>query len=205
MTPTQSAAARRTSDRATSEARTRRFDDSLRAARRAAGQAAASSSENASAAVGRRKLADREAGILGPRHRPSHGEDRTESARGRSQPPEPTHPMPPAQTAPTAPPPEIATPELRALVRTLPVTVDAARVREGAPLALELGNALSVELRRRPDGLELLLRPDASLTRATTAELPAVVRALSARGLAVVRAEVRARGDAGSPARGFAR
>jgi hypothetical protein len=87
----------------------------------------------------------------------------------------------------------LASPELRSAARALPVAVRARGVAGGAPLELALGSALSVELRSGPDGVELLLRPDASLARAARAELPALVRALRARGVAVGRAEVRAR------------
>jgi hypothetical protein len=207
MTATQhAAAARRTSNRDRAEARTertRRFDDSLRDARRAAGRNAPTPPADADTPVAhgtptpRRTGADRDARLRDRREGFRHPE-RTEDlhAAGAAAPPPPLAAQQPSP---------ITVPELRALIRTLPVSVDAHRVREGAPLALELGQALSVELRRRPDGLELLLRPDASLVRAAAAELPAVVRALRARGLTVARAEVRARADGGSPARDSAR
>jgi hypothetical protein len=182
--------------RAAGDARTRRFDDALRAARRAEGRAAADAAGSADAPAApatRRRLADRKDLDL---------DDRREGFRAREREETPRVAPPPPQTTPSAPRLEPTPPgsELRALVRTLPVAVEAARVRAGAPLALDLGRALSVELRQAPGGLELVLRPDAALSRAAEAELPAVVRALRDRGLAVARAEVRARPDGGSPA-----
>jgi hypothetical protein len=90
-------------------------------------------------------------------------------------------------------------PELAALVRALPAAVDASRVRDGAPLALSFGRSLEVDLRSGAAGIEVVLRPDPRLARAADAELPRVVAALRARGIAVGRAEVRPRG--GRPAR----
>jgi hypothetical protein len=81
-------------------------------------------------------------------------------------------------------------PELRAAVRALPLAIDASRVREGAPLSLSFGRALSVDVRQGPGGVEVLLRADAQLARAASAELPGLVGALRARGLRVARAEV---------------
>lgn len=89
--------------------------------------------------------------------------------------------------------------ELRAIVRTLPVAIEAARVREGEPLSLSLGRALSVELRRGAGGLEVVLRPDPTLQRAAAAELPGLLASLRARGIAVARAEVRSQPN-GDPA-----
>lgn len=206
MTATQAAAARRSSDRAAEArtARTRRFDDSLRDARRAARRnpSAPPAATDTPAAGGtpapRRKGADRDDALLRDRRDGLRREERKEDLHAPGA-------APPAPPLAALQPPPITVPELRALVRTLPVSVDAHLVRDGAPLALELGQALSVELRRRPEGLELLLRPDASLARAAAADLPAVVRALRARGLTVARAEVRARADGGSPARTSAR
>jgi hypothetical protein len=105
------------------------------------------------------------------------------------------------QPAPQPPAPARvdSTPELRALVRTLPVAVEAARVRQGEPLSLSLGPALRVDLRRGAEGLEVVLRPDAALRRAAAAELPALVAALRERGFSVARAEVQAQPN-GNPA-----
>jgi hypothetical protein len=89
-------------------------------------------------------------------------------------------------------------PELSAALRALPLAIDAARVREGAPLSLSLGRSLDVDLRATAGGVELVLRPEPRLARAAAAELPALVAALRARGVAVARAEIRARRDAGS-------
>jgi hypothetical protein len=102
------------------------------------------------------------------------------------------------QPPPASPRPE-GTSELRAVVRALPVAIEAARVREGAPLSLSLGRALSVDLRRGAGGLEVVLRPVATLQRAAAAELPGLVESLRARGITVARAEVRAQPN-GAPA-----
>jgi hypothetical protein len=84
-------------------------------------------------------------------------------------------------------------PELAALVRALPAAIDAARVRDGSPLALSFGRSLEVDLRSGAAGIEVVLRPDPRLARAADAELPRIVAALRARGIAVGRAEVRPR------------
>lgn len=94
---------------------------------------------------------------------------------------------------------------LRAAVRALPATIEAARLHDGARLTLELGSALGVDLRAGAAGVELTLRPAAALTGAAAAELPGLVDALRARGVRVVRAEVRsgpgARRPPGAPGR----
>jgi hypothetical protein len=92
--------------------------------------------------------------------------------------------------------------ELRALVRALPPAVEAARVREGAPLALAFGGALSVELTVAPAGVEVLLKPGAELARVVRAELPLLVDALRARGVVVARAEVLPRAHGAPPGAG---
>jgi hypothetical protein len=100
--------------------------------------------------------------------------------------------------------PEVRSPELRAILRAVPVAVEAGRVGDGAPaLELAFGRALSVELRAAArGGVDLVLRPDAALARSACAELPALLRALRARGVDVGRAEVRARaGTRGGRAR----
>lgn len=92
-------------------------------------------------------------------------------------------------------------PELAALARALPVAVDAARLRDGATLALSFGRSLEVELRSSPAGLEVVLRPESRLLRAAEAELPRLVAALRVRGVVVARADVRARAGGGGRAR----
>lgn len=77
---------------------------------------------------------------------------------------------------------------LRAAVRSLPPVIEAARLQDGARLALTLGGALGVELRGGAAGVEVTLRPEAALGRAAAAELPALVAALRARGVRVARA-----------------
>jgi len=92
-------------------------------------------------------------------------------------------------------PQEIApVPEIAALVRTLPAAIEAARARDGAPLSLSFGRSLDVELRSGAGGVEVLLRPEPRLLHAAEAELPRVLAVLRMRGVAVARAEVRARG-----------
>jgi hypothetical protein len=81
---------------------------------------------------------------------------------------------------------------LRAAVRAVPAAALALRAQGGGALRLDLGRALSVELRAVPSGVEVVLRPDAALSRAAAAGLPGLVSALRARGVAVARAEVRA-------------
>jgi hypothetical protein len=88
--------------------------------------------------------------------------------------------------------------ELRAAVRALPAAIEAAGLAGGAPLRLAFGDALAVDLVRGPAGLELRLQPTPRLARAAQAELPALVRALRERGLAVARAEVTPRGGRGA-------
>jgi hypothetical protein len=110
----------------------------------------------------------------------------------------PAPPLPPGLAAA----PELAAPELRAVVRALPVAIQTFGLREGAPLALSLGRSLDVELRAARGGVELVLRPERRLARACEAELAALVSALSARGISVVRAAVRARAAGAADARG---
>lgn len=88
---------------------------------------------------------------------------------------------------------------LRAAVRALPPVIEAARLRDGARLALTLGGALAVDLRGGAAGVEVTLRPEAALGQAAAAELPALVAALRARGVRVARAEL-ALGARRSPA-----
>jgi hypothetical protein len=102
-------------------------------------------------------------------------------------------------TAGADPPP---VPALAALVRALPAAVVTATAGlNGAPLALSFGRSLEVELRSGAAGIELLLRPDPRLLRAAEAELPRLLAALRVRGVAVARAEVRARGGSSGRAR----
>lgn len=86
--------------------------------------------------------------------------------------------------------------ELAAVVRALPPVIAASRGVD-APLALSFGRSLQVELRSTPAGVELVLRPEASLARAAEAELPRMLAALRVRGVVVARAEVRPRPGAG--------
>jgi hypothetical protein len=127
-----------------------------------------------------------------PATRPGPGPDAAgvlSRADDRSAPP----PQPAAAAGPAA---EVqATPALAALARALPVAI-AAAAREGAPLALSFGRSLDVELRTSPGGVALLLRPGPRLERAAEAELPRLVAALRARGVAVARAGVQPRGGA---------
>ncbi len=135
----------------------------------------------------RRAAADRAAGILRERKAEFREEERT-AVEVRPPPGAAID----AARAGAAEPAEA--PALRAAIRVLPTAIDAARVREGAPLELALGRALSVELRAGRGGVEIVLRPDPALAREARAELPGLVQALRGRGIAVARAEVRARG-----------
>jgi hypothetical protein len=80
---------------------------------------------------------------------------------------------------------------LREAVRAVPPMVEARLSGSGHTIELSFGRSLSVEVRRGRDGLEVVLRPEAALSRAAAAELPGLVEALRARGLAVSRAQVR--------------
>lgn len=169
-----------------------RFGEALRTASRAARRGAAAPATpgrdaapgSARAASTRRASADRADDALRGR-REAFREDARAADRPATPPAVPLH-------APEVQVP--ATPELKALVRTLPLAVQTFGVREGAPLALSFGRSLDVELRAAPHGLELVLRPEPRLARASEAELRGVVEALARKGIAVSRAEVRVRG-----------
>ncbi len=164
--------------------RTKRFADALRRARpeRNALAARPAAASAARAPVARRGEADRKDAALAARRDGFREEERASAPAG------------PAAAPPSVPEP--AAPELRALVRALPPAIAAARVRDGAPLSLSFGRSLGVDIRVAPAGVELVLRPDARLARGAEAELPRLVAALRARGLAVARAEVRTGGTA---------
>lgn len=172
----------------------RRFTEALgdarRGARKALPDAVAGRAAERSTSGARRAHADRTSAELRER-REGFGEAEQRQA------PTPASAMTVGQ--PASPSHVEAAPELRAIVRTLPVAIEAARVREGEPLSLSLGRALSVELRRGVGGLEVVLRPDPTLQRAAAAELPGLLASLRARGIAVARAEVRAQAN-GDPA-----
>ncbi len=189
-------AEKRSTDRDTKTPGAQRFDEALRQARRGtpgpgrsgAGPIVSEARDlPARARDIRRSTSERASGVLRER-RELFGD-----AERRAQPPAVT--MAQAQS----PARVEGAPELRAIVRMLPVAVEAARVRDGEPLSLALGRALSVELRRGAAGLELVLRPDATLQRAAAAELPGLLESLRARGIAVARAEVRSQPN-GDPA-----
>ncbi|WP_242360437.1 MULTISPECIES: hypothetical protein [Anaeromyxobacter] len=172
-----------------------RFDEVLRNARRGVraphrSPAVAGVDERAGAPRSlraRRASADHAGSVLRERRA-----DAFEAERLTRPPPAPVAQLQPARIEGVA--------DLRAIVRTLPAAIEAARVREGEPLSLSLGRALSVDLRRGAGGLELVLRPDAVLQRAAAAELPGLLETLRARGIVVARAEVRAQPHAGPPA-----
>ncbi len=165
------------------EPRTRRFGDALRKAGREVKGARAPAAEGPTtagrAATSRRSAADRADDTLHGRR-----EGFREEARAAD-------PQPPVAAARPAEP--ISTPELRALVRTLPLAIQTFGLADGAPLALSFGRSLDVELRAVPGGVELVLRPELRLVKAATAELPRVLAALGAKGISVARAEVRVR------------
>jgi hypothetical protein len=155
------------------------FAETLRRARQAEG-----------AAPGGGRRVDARGAAAPARKAADAGEPAPVEGRG----PAPHHPA-----APDASPDPHATPALAALARALPVAV-AAAAREGAPLALSFGRSLDVELRTSAGGVELLLRPEPRLERAAQAELPRLVAALRARGVAVARAAIRP-GGAARPSR----
>jgi hypothetical protein len=86
--------------------------------------------------------------------------------------------------------PGTALPPLRELVRALPPAIHAAQVGDGRPLELSFGAGLRIDLRVGREGVELTLRPEARLARAAAAELPELVRALSAKGIRLARAGI---------------
>ncbi|HET8542823.1 MAG TPA: hypothetical protein VFL83_23315 [Anaeromyxobacter sp.] len=168
----------------------RGFAEALRRVRdRAAGGARDAAARDAAARAGlaRRRSADGEDARLAGRRGAFRDVERAGEAG-----PAPAA----AHRAPSAPPADVAgAAELRAVLRALPVAIEAARVRDGAPLSLSLGRALEVDLRAAAAGVEVVLRPDPRLARAAAAELPALVAALRSRGIAVARAEVRPRAE----------
>ncbi len=166
-------------------ARSRRFGDAMRRAREGG---AAAGEAGARTASSRRVSADAKDAALAGRRGGFRDEERAATAGGIIH--------APGQGTAIAPSEPSGAAELRAVLRALPVAIDVSRVREGAPLSLALGRALEVDLRAAPAGVEVVLRPDPRLARAAEAELPALVASLRARGIAVARAEVRARGGA---------
>jgi len=82
-------------------------------------------------------------------------------------------------------------------VRAVVPAVEAFRLGGREALSLDFGRALGVELRQRPGGVELSLTAAAALAPAARAELPGLLRALAARGVPVLRAEVRERSEPG--------
>jgi hypothetical protein len=169
---------------AESGARPRRFGEAMRRAREAgADEARGAGAREAGARAGasRRAAASGKDAALAGRRDGLREEER--AAPAAAPPRAAARPVEPAGAA-----------SLRAILRALPVAIDASRVRDGAPLSLSLGRALEVDLRAAPAGVELVLRPDPRLARAAEAELPALVASLRSRGIAVARAEVRGRG-----------
>jgi hypothetical protein len=162
-----------------------RFCDALRAARRGSPPASRRpEGKRPDPPTGRRPAAEK-AGV------------------GRQDEPAATRATGDAACGPASDAPAVAAADaLRAVVRALPAAIEAARVANGAHLALAFGAALGVDLRGTAAGVEVTLRPAAALERAAAAELPALLAALSARGVRVARASVRAAAPLGStPAR----
>lgn len=171
----------------------KRFGDALRKATRSARSGAArpssSAAEGASLVPARTSEARRTAA--------DRADDALRSRRDAFR--EEARLAPPPPPAATRAAEAVTVPELRALVRTLPLAIQTLGLRDGAPLSLSFGRSLDVEIRSAPRGVEIVLRPEPRLARASEAELRGVVAALAAKGIAVARAEVRARG-AGEPA-----
>ena len=162
----------------------RPFSSALRDASRARGRAEVPSAEGPTAregTAGPRRVAGR---CLRPGGPPGEGE-RPGGPSAAAAPPS----RDPASSAPAP-----SGSSLAAAVRAVPAAALAFQAQGNETLALDLGPALTVELRAAPAGVELVLRPAGALSRAAAAELPALLRALRARGVAVARAEVRARG-----------
>jgi hypothetical protein len=98
------------------------------------------------------------------------------------------------QPQPGAPPAGAATLALAA--RAVVPAAEAFRRSGRETLTLDFGPALGVELRAHAGGVDLTLAAGPGLSAAARAELPALVRALAARGVTVLRAGVRPRGAA---------
>ncbi len=174
-------------------ARSKAFGDAMRRAREgsaAAARGAAAREHGFRTASARRTVADGKDDALAGRRQGSREEERLSAGAAP--------PQIAGQATAVRATGDVAGPaELRAVIRALPVAIHASRVREGAPLTLTLGRALDVDVRAGRAGVELVLRPDPRLARATEAELPGLVASLRSRGIAVARAEVRARGGDG--------
>jgi hypothetical protein len=82
---------------------------------------------------------------------------------------------------------------LAAAVRAVVPAVEALRRSGREAVSLDFGRALGVELRVEPGGVAITLAAAPGLAAAARAELPTLARVLAARGVAVVRAEVRTR------------
>jgi hypothetical protein len=156
-----------------------RFDEAIRRAARDATSARGRIEATGREATARGSGADPDAVL--PDRRGSFSEEQRVA-------PAPPAPRPPELTAAAAAPAE-----LRALLRTLPLAVDARGLRDGAPLTLSFGRSLGVELRSGAGGVEVVLRADARLARACERALPALLAALRRRGVPVARAAVRSR------------
>jgi hypothetical protein len=162
-----------------------RFADALRTARKKAAGAEPGTRTSSAARSARAGAAPDE----GSRRTAIHREPPASTATSTSSAP----PTPPASTPAAA---DVAA--LRACIRALPAYLETARLADGARLSLDLG-PLGIDLRSGPAGLEIALRPPAALERAASADLPALLSALAARGLTVARAEVRIGGGGGGP------
>lgn len=90
---------------------------------------------------------------------------------------------------------------LAAAVRGVVPAVEALLRSGREAVSLDLGRALGVEVRAEPGGVALTLAAAPGLSAAARAELPALTRVLAARGIAVVRAEVRPRHAGGGRGR----
>jgi hypothetical protein len=124
-----------------------------------------------------------------PTGRPGAGEGAPRSPPGVATRPEEAR-GPLAAEVPLADAPAVAPPtELSAVARALPPAV--AALAGPGRLSLSFGPSLEVDLRATAAGIEVVLRAEPRLARAAEAELPRVVAALRARGVAVARAEVR--------------
>jgi hypothetical protein len=82
-------------------------------------------------------------------------------------------------------------------VRAVVPAVEAFRLGGREALTLDFGRALGVEVRAMPGGVTVTLAAAPGLLPAARAELPGLVRALAARGVNVLHADVRERGGQG--------
>ena len=200
MRVTGEGAARAATREAEAARRRGRFDELVR--RHAAGQAGRAAPAPAQAEAVRRPAGEPPPGVPGEAPAPGRRAATPRPARAGAGAEAAADPAAgaarPAAAAPQLrPAPEPARAVLALEVRAVVPVVEAFRLGGREALALDFGRALGVELRHRPGGVELSLTAAPALAPAARAELPGLLRALAARGVPVLRAEVRDRGEPG--------